>query len=82
MVVERGLIIAIREGFQLLQVDGDSQVVIQCIQKLSNEKPVHKIVHYWRFEDVVSSINGLFFCIFCEYKGRHTQVVYRLQETK
>lgn len=44
LAVEEGILIPIRGSYVLLQVDGDSQVVIKCIQHLLNGKPLGKIV--------------------------------------
>lgn len=58
MALEKCIQISIREGSQLLQIEGDSMISILCVQNILNGQPARKILKSWRLEGIVENING------------------------
>jgi len=58
MALKKGIQISIRQGFQLLQIEGDLVIAIQCVQIFLNGQPPRNIVKSWRLEGIVENING------------------------
>eukprot|EP00253_Pinus_taeda_P025949 PITA_25949 len=57
--VHRGLRIAVRNNFRNLEIEGDSQVVIEMIRKLNKGKNWEQIVSSWRTAGIVQDVGEI-----------------------
>eukprot|EP00253_Pinus_taeda_P006223 PITA_06223 len=57
--VHQGLRIAARNGYRNLELEGDSQLVIEMIRKLNNGKNWEQIVSSWRTAGIVQDIGEI-----------------------
>jgi len=57
--VHQGLRIAIRNGYRNLEIEGDSQIVIEILKKLNNGKNWEQITTSWRTAGIVEEMADL-----------------------
>lgn len=57
--VHQGLRIAVRNNYRNLEIEGDSQVVIEMLRKLNNGKNWEQIVGSWRTAGIVQDLAEL-----------------------
>jgi len=59
MVVCQGLKIAIRNGYNKLEVEGDSLMVIQALRKLNNGTSWDKVSRSWRTSSLIQELESI-----------------------
>lgn len=59
MAVYQGLRTVIRNGYNNLEVEGDSQLVIDMIRKLTNQKTWDKVAKSWRTASLVQDLETI-----------------------
>jgi len=57
--IHQGLRISIRNGYKNLEIEGDSQIVIEIMKKLNNGKSWERITNSWRTARIVQEIAEL-----------------------
>lgn len=55
--MDRGLEIAIREGYQSLQIEGDLMLMIETVKQLQQGVPAEKLRKIWRMAWIVTEIS-------------------------
>lgn len=58
-VVHQGLRIVIRNSYRNLEIEGDSQIVIEMLRKLNNGENWEQIVVSWRIAEIVQELAEL-----------------------
>lgn len=56
MVVYQGIRIAIRNGCTQVEIEGDSQLVIESLRKLDNDKNWEQVVKSWRMAGLIQDL--------------------------
>lgn len=59
MVVCQGLKIAIRNGYNKLEVEGDSLMVIQALRKLNNGTSCDKVSRSWKTSSLIQELASI-----------------------
>ena len=58
-VVYQGLRIAIRNGYTNLEIEGDSQIVVEMLRKLNNGKDWEQVARSWRMAGIVQDLGEI-----------------------
>lgn len=56
MVIYQGLRIAVRNGYTNLDIEGDSQLVVEMIRSLNNGKDWDQVARSWRMEGIIQDL--------------------------
>lgn len=54
-----GLLMAVRNGWLAMILDGDSQGILQMANKLLNGKPVSKVVNNWKMNNSLEQLRNM-----------------------
>lgn len=54
----QGLRIAVRNGYSSLEIEGDSQITIDMLNKLRNGKRWDQVTHSWQIAGIIQDIEG------------------------
>jgi len=66
MAIYQGFKIAIRNGYRNLEIEGDSQIIIEVLRKMDNGKDWEQVAKSWRMVGLIQDMANTLKCI--DYK--------------